>query len=141
VTPDSPPVKIIALTASVFDTEHGAVLAAGCDALVTKPFKEATIFDTLVEHLGVRFIYERTGRTGPLRPVVELQRALTPTRLAALPPDLLAELTRAVHVGDVEAIHVTINRICDCDEPLGNELRDLARRYQFEEILETVDKT
>jgi CheY-like chemotaxis protein len=132
--------KIIALTASVFDTEHGAVLAAGCDALVTKPFKEVTIFDTLVEHLGVRFVYERTGRTGPLRPLPGAQRALTPARLAALPADLLSDLTRAVHVGDVEVIHMTINRICDCDEPLGNELRDLARRYQFEEILETVDR-
>ena len=127
----------MALTASVFDTEHGTVLASGCDALVTKPFREATIFETLVEQLGVRFVYERTGRTGPLRPV-EAQRALTPLRLAALPPDLLSDLTRAVHVGDVEVIHMTINRICDCDEPLGNELRDLARRYQFEEILVTV---
>ena len=60
--------------------------------------------------------------------------------MAALPRELVVQLARGVQVGDLEAIHATINRICDCDEPLGNRLRELARRYQFEEILETVDR-
>lgn len=135
------PVKIIALTASVFDHEHGVVLDAGCDDLVTKPFKESTIFEKLGEHLGVTFVYEKTGRTGPLEPAdPDAAPVLTPSRMAALPRELVVQLARGVQVGDLEAIHATINRICDCDEPLGNRLRELARRYQFEEILETVDR-
>ncbi len=135
------PVKVIALTASVFDHEHGTVMDGGCDDLVTKPFKESTIFEKLGEHLGVTFVYERTGRTGPLEPAdPDAAPVLTPSRMAALPRELVVQLAKGVQVGDLEAIHATINRICDCDEPLGNRLRELARRYQFEEILETVDR-
>ncbi|HQR36983.1 MAG TPA: two-component regulator propeller domain-containing protein [Blastocatellia bacterium] len=134
------PAKIIALTASVFERDQRRVLDAGCDDLVWKPFRESTIFDKLIEHLGVRFVYEAPRETGRDAHAADDGKLLSPARLAALPRELIDDLTHAVGVGDVEALHEIINRICDVDEPLGNELRHLARRYQFEEILETVGK-
>ena len=49
---------IIALSASALDHERGEILAAGCDDFVAKPFREATIFEKLQQHLGVRYASE-----------------------------------------------------------------------------------
>jgi signal transduction histidine kinase/CheY-like chemotaxis protein/HPt (histidine-containing phosphotransfer) domain-containing protein len=54
-------VPIIAVTASAFDHEREAILAAGFDDVVAKPFADTTIFAKLDEHLGVRFDYEERG--------------------------------------------------------------------------------
>jgi CheY-like chemotaxis protein/anti-sigma regulatory factor (Ser/Thr protein kinase) len=52
-------VPILALSASALEHERSEILAAGCDDFVPKPYREATIFAKLAEHLGVRYVYER----------------------------------------------------------------------------------
>ena len=37
------------------------MLAAGCDEMVTKPFREEQIFDALERVAGIRFVYEGQG--------------------------------------------------------------------------------
>ena len=54
---------IVALTASVFDNKP-AILAAGCNDCVQKPFRESELFAKIAEHLGVQYIYEQN----PLNP-------------------------------------------------------------------------
>ena len=49
-------VKIAALTASVFDEERDAVLAAGIDDFVRKPFRAKVIFESMERLLGVRYV-------------------------------------------------------------------------------------
>ena len=48
---------IIALTASAFEEDRAAILAAGCDDIVNKPFRQAIIFDKMAHYLGVRYLY------------------------------------------------------------------------------------
>ncbi|MCU0570819.1 MAG: ATP-binding protein, partial [Oculatellaceae cyanobacterium Prado106] len=55
--PLEPKTVIIAVTASTFSHERAAVLTAGCDDFIAKPFTEGIIFAKLAEHLGVRYIY------------------------------------------------------------------------------------
>ncbi|HAX80374.1 MAG TPA: histidine kinase, partial [Cyanobacteria bacterium UBA11372] len=45
---------IIALTAHVFKEERAAILSAGFDDCVSKPFREAELFAAMSQHLGVR---------------------------------------------------------------------------------------
>jgi len=45
-------VPIIAVTAGVLDSEERALLEAGYDAVVPKPFRSQTIFDLLSRHLS-----------------------------------------------------------------------------------------
>jgi len=52
------PVVIVALTASVFEHERGAILARGADEFVMKPFGEEKIFEVIASRLGVRFVRE-----------------------------------------------------------------------------------
>src|SRR5208283_2614532 len=54
--------KIVALTAHALDEESGPIMAAGCDALVRKPFHEQELFETRGRHLRVKFIYETAKR-------------------------------------------------------------------------------
>ena len=54
--------KIIALTASVFEDQREAVLAAGCDDFVRKPFQAEEIFAQLAQHLDVIYLYKQRIR-------------------------------------------------------------------------------
>ncbi|MCP4218613.1 MAG: response regulator, partial [bacterium] len=54
---------VIAVTASVFEEDRAVVLSAGCDDFVRKPFRASEIFDTIHQHLGVRYVYEDAGET------------------------------------------------------------------------------
>jgi len=49
-------VKIVAITAHAFETDHEGALAAGCDDFVRKPFSEEEIFDTIARHLEVEYV-------------------------------------------------------------------------------------
>lgn len=57
--------KIIALTANAFEEERAAALAAGCDDFVLKPIHEATLFDKMAQHLGVRYLYGQPVQQPP----------------------------------------------------------------------------
>ena len=52
-------IAIVALSASVLEEAIVAILSAGCDDFVRKPFTEEMIFEILAKHLGVRYNYEQ----------------------------------------------------------------------------------
>ena len=56
--------KIIALTAHALEEEREPIMAAGCDDLVRKPFREQELFDALARHLRLKFIYEEGTASG-----------------------------------------------------------------------------
>ncbi|MEB3179776.1 MAG: PAS domain S-box protein [Nostocaceae cyanobacterium] len=48
---------IIAFTASAFEEQRQAILQAGCDDFVRKPFREEVLLEKLGHYLGVKYIY------------------------------------------------------------------------------------
>jgi signal transduction histidine kinase/FixJ family two-component response regulator len=129
---------ILAVTASAFAQDRQAILDAGCDDYVPKPFRNATIFAKMAEHAGVRFAYSRTGHVTAPAPVGS--SAVTSDRLAALPEDIVDRLNRAVVQGDVEQAMFVADEIVEFDAQLGEELRGLVRSYRFDDILERVGR-
>jgi two-component system sensor histidine kinase/response regulator len=128
------PCTIVALTASAFEHDRERILAAGCDDFVAKPFREATIFEKLSEHLGVRFVYREESQAVAR----SAEPVLTPSRLAALPEEMVARLRLGLDMGDDQAALEAIDRIHGHDEPLARELRRAIKGYQFAELLELI---
>ena len=81
--PDQPvaPTPIIALTASVFEEQRAQILAAGCNAVVCKPFQAEALYETIAQYSGKQYVYQES-------PTVALPEKMTePTQpdFAGLP--------------------------------------------------------
>jgi signal transduction histidine kinase/FixJ family two-component response regulator len=127
---------IIALTASVFEEERAVVLAEGCNDFLRKPFREEEIYDKLVKHLGVRFVYEETGESGKEESMSE--DALTPAALAVLPADWVTELYQAAAQADGDLVLDLVERIRIQHAPVADALVSLVRSYRFDIIVTLV---
>ena len=127
---------VIALTATSLEEERAVVLSAGCDDFIRKPFREADIFDTMHKHIGVRYIYEDIKALQSLAGTnintsVDIQDALTPTALAALPFDLLTNLEEAAIRSKMNQVDSLIHEIRTLDAPLADALAILAEGFEY----------
>jgi CheY-like chemotaxis protein len=125
-------VKIVALTASVFVEQHQEMLAAGMDDVVRKPFRLATIFDCLAQHLGARYVYQERAASSAAGTTVD--RAA----LAALPEVLRRDLADALVALDTERIDALIGRVAERDAAMGQILRQHADNYAYDPIMEAL---
>ncbi|MFB2916931.1 response regulator [Aerosakkonema funiforme] len=49
---------IVAITANAFEEDRIAILKAGCDAFISKPFSVEVVLEKIARYLGVRYLYE-----------------------------------------------------------------------------------
>jgi signal transduction histidine kinase/streptogramin lyase/DNA-binding response OmpR family regulator len=128
--PGGESIKIVAVTASVFEEEREEILASGCDGLVCKPFRDDEILDAMATQLGAKYRY----REGIPETVPSQRIDLTAEVLAGVPPELLQELDRATLALDREASYEVIERIGEHDPEVADGLRALIRNYQSARI-------
>lgn len=124
---------VVAMTASAFEQNRSLAAEAGCDDFVSKPFRDADIFDLLTKHLGARFDHEdrpAERRPAPAAPAVDLARAA-----AGLPASLRKDLRRAATRLDAKAVQAAIDRFRPEDAELAGAVAELARGYRFDSIL------
>lgn len=126
---------ILALSASAFTHERDAILAAGCDDFISKPFHDAHVLETIGEHLGARYDYE-----APDEPESPAAVAVTIERLAALPPGLRARLKDAAVRGSVQDASQSIADIRSADPTLADGLADLVANLALADVLELVER-
>jgi signal transduction histidine kinase/ligand-binding sensor domain-containing protein/CheY-like chemotaxis protein len=131
-------VVIVSLTASAFEHERDAVLEAGCDDFVAKPFREATIFEKLTEHLGVRYLFEDEATIAAIARA-SIDDALSGERLAALPPAVRSHLYRVVMEGDREASLEAVGQVRETDRELAAQLEVFVKSFRFDEILGAIE--
>jgi two-component system sensor histidine kinase/response regulator len=134
---------IVALTASAFEEQRASILAAGCDDLVRKPFREQVIFDTIAAHLGVEYIYadihdDKTNNHGSENE--HLQIAEISNYLKLMPVQWVAQLHQAAIEVDADSILQLIKQIPPTQEQLANGIEDLVRCFCFDEIIDLVDQ-
>ncbi len=129
-------VKIVALTAHALEEERNAILAAGCDDFIRKPYRDSEIYDALARHLGVRFLYAEEQS-----PVVsEYAVALDGTRLKMLPANLVQELRHAVVLLDDWRCMALATEIGATDHELGTKISAMVEGLRYKELLAVLDK-
>ncbi|MEG3840634.1 AAA family ATPase, partial [Microcoleus sp. herbarium14] len=128
---------IIAVTASVLEEEKAVVSSAGCDDFIRKPFREADIFDAIHKHIGVIFIYDDIASNNDLTKV-DVQAALSPSVLADLPAELLANLLEASSLCDMNQIDICIEQIREVDESAAEALAFLANDFDYAQIVSLI---
>jgi len=128
--PGGDKVKVLAVTASVFEEQGEEILNAGCDELVTKPIREYDLFAAIERQLGVAYRYAdietpHGPNAGP---------ELTGKMLSELPPEMLAELHQAALVLDKAVLAELIERIKAFAPDTAKGLQRLVDGFQFERI-------
>ncbi|QLE42991.1 PAS domain S-box protein [Nostoc sp. C052] len=134
---------IIALTASAFEEQQASILAAGCDDLVRKPFREQVIFEKIAEYLQVRYIYAEENSQDPTNNNLEnIQSSILDLRSAItlMPTQWVTELNQAAIEVDAERIFQLIEQIPQAHSVLAEKLANLVRSFCFDEIIDLTEK-
>ena len=128
-------VKIVAVTAQAFTVNDEEILATGCDGLVRKPYLEQEIFDTMAQHLGVKYLL---GETAEVQ-APEKTMPITADMLSELPADTLEELRQAALAANREAISAVLERIEPQSPNIASGLRSLLDGFQIGRIRDLLD--
>jgi two-component system sensor histidine kinase/response regulator len=132
---DAPPVKLIVVTASAFQESRHAILAAGADDFIIKPYREAMLLETIREFLGVRYVYAGEP-AAPTLPAAGSATKIERASLAALPADWLDAMRRAAVAADLDRLLELIARIESRDAVLARSLRQLMERFDYKRLLQ-----
>ncbi len=127
-------IPILALSASALEHERTAILAAGCDDFVPKPFRAGAIFEKLAEHLGAAYSYEEA----PVEAPAPGPACVTAERLAALPAAWRESLREALATGDMDAAAALAREVEPGDAPLARQLLALLRAFRLDELREAL---
>jgi len=131
---------VIAVTAGVFEEERSAVLAAGCDDFVRKPFDDAEIFEVIHRHLGVEYVYcDDADPSARKIPVKDKLKTFTPEALGALPVELIRNLKDAVLLGYFDRIERLTEDIRLHDAALAGALAMLAADFEYGRIQDVIE--
>jgi two-component system sensor histidine kinase/response regulator len=132
--------KIIALTASAFEHERGAIIEQGADDFVAKPFREEIIFEKLALHLGTRFRYEEMDESkaaAKIRPNEDTY-TLTPERFGVVSTDILARLEHALRLGDDAAASHVARELQATDPALAAAIERSVKSFDFDLVLRAI---
>lgn len=122
-------VKIVALTANVFEENRQAILAAGCDDMESKPLDAQRLYAVMEKLLGVRF--RHAAASAP-----EEQPSLGVNDFALLPSECILELQSAAVRLDLQAVRAIAARIGGMHPQPGDGLAKLVEEFRFDRIIE-----
>jgi CheY-like chemotaxis protein len=130
---------IIALTAHAFQEEQTAILEAGCDDFLYKPFNEKVLLEKMAHHLGVRYIYEEEKST--VQQLRQKKQDISTEAdlkyyIAQMPAEWVEKIYHAACMGSDENLLELIEQIPQEYFPLVNALSELVYNFGFDQIME-----
>jgi PAS domain S-box-containing protein len=130
-------VKIIALTASVFKEESAKIFAAGCDALLGKPYQHEDLLNLIAAHLPLEYVYADAHLPAPAESLSHPLPSIE--SLAVLPTSWREEFSHALACLDVRDIRRLLDTL-EAERPdIVAPLRERAEQYAFAPLLDLFD--
>ncbi|MDY6783233.1 MAG: PAS domain S-box protein [Cyanobacteriota bacterium] len=125
--------QIVAVTASAFEEDRAAVIAAGCDDFIRKPFSDSHILESLCKHLPVSYAPPATTVPVDLSSYpTSVERKIETTTLS---PEWVADFRQALLACQIKRIEALIEEIQPQYPSLADKFSDLASQYDFEQLL------
>jgi len=134
-SPDIKDTAIIAVTASAFEEDKQRILAAGADGYMSKPFKDAELFENIGRLTGAEYLYEEVD-CGEKASVTADDETLMRKSVAALPTDLVGQLRHAVESADLDRLNDLEGQLITNHPTLAKRIREMATRYEYEALIE-----
>lgn len=133
------PTRIIALTASAFESKRAATIKAGCDDYLRKPFQENELFAKIQKHLEVEYIYQENSDNEMASQLsADKSYQLTSKSLKVMPTAWLQQLKQAAAELNETKLEDLIQQIPPEYSYLTQPLTDLVNNFQFEKIFELI---
>lgn len=129
---------IIALTATAFVEEKSAILAAGCDDWVLKPFQEQIIFEKIAKHLNVEYIYENTDNFQRIETDNFSLETLI-SQLQKMPISWVNNLERAAIELDDQWLLKLLEEIPKEHENLAQVLKSWVDNFQLDQVTQLIE--
>ena len=93
------------------------------------------------KHLGVRYIYEDIKENQSLNTSDDMENALTPTAIAALPQELLTHLEEAAIRSKMNEVESLIEKVRELNAPLAEALAMLADGFEYPKIVTLIQQS
>ncbi|HEY9649171.1 MAG TPA: ATP-binding protein, partial [Coleofasciculaceae cyanobacterium] len=142
-TPKGHKTVIIALTAGAFEEQLDALLRAGCDDVLPKPFQREVLLEKMANHLGVRYRYDEqespASSIKALRQTVST-KSLTPEVLTVMPVPWLNQLHQAALSADDEVVHQLIEQIPPEHDSLRQILQELLNNFRLDRVIDLIEQ-
>ena len=122
--PGGDQVKIVALTASVFQERLGDILDAGCDDILSKPFEEEHLFRIMGDLLNLQYRYAEAAPESVNR-IFDLSEVSL---------ELRATIKQAAEALDLDAFAGIIESLRQNHPTVADELEVLVNEFRFEQI-------
>lgn len=132
-------VIIIAISASVLDSDRQHSLVVGCQAFLPKPVQETQLLALLQENLKLEWIYEEVETMAVEQQGSEI---MTCEELVAPPPAELEILYELAMLGSMRKIREQADHLEELDPiyiPLANQLRYLTQGFKEKEIVHLIE--
>lgn len=118
---------IVALSAHVLPSERDAILEAGCDDFLGKPFQEKALFDIMEKYLGLKYDYEEDD-------LIEENSAM-PLAInldfSKLTDDERAGLKKAIDNTDAIQLKEIAENIKNQEPEIAHALQMYANNYEY----------
>lgn len=133
----SDPTKIIAITALSSLAEHQAAIAAGCDAVLTKPIQAEQLFMQIGRLLNIAYQQAVIPASAPLKPAPEMP--LTAADFEMVPPEWLPRVYQAAQRCDDKQIYDYLEQLSDECLPLKRVLYRYTEELRLAQLLQVIE--
>ena len=127
-------VPIVALTASVFEEQRAEILAAGCNAVVCKPFRLEALYETIAQYSGSQYIYH--DNPDPEASAAGVNLPLQRSDLEGMPPAWRQEFYQAATCLFEHKCHELVALIPGEQGRLRQQLDRLIQEFRFDRLIE-----